>query len=257
MSISVAYPYTFLLLLVRFTSFALTAPLLRQRFIPAPAKIGLGGLLAFLVTPLAPTPPIPAHDLVFFSALAQEIGVGLLLGFTVMLPLWAVEMAGRLIASAMGMSYATSFSPFSPDTSPPLGQLFLQLAVLMFLAVGGDRIMLLSLVHLSKAIPPGQVIPMLAQVNGDLLVRRLIHLSGEMLLAATQLALPVVGAILLSDVALVLIGRAMPRMNAFAQSLPLKVMVGLVTLVLYLPYFWPMLHGHLTQAGLWMELLFR
>ncbi len=257
MDVPVAYPYTFLLLFIRFTAFALTAPLLRQRFIPPLAKIGLGGLLAFLVTPLSPQAPIPGHDLAFFTALAQEVVAGLLLGFVVMLPIWAVEMAGRLIASAMGMSYATSFSPFSPDTAPPLGEFFLQLAVLFFLAVGGDRLMLLSVARVTRLLPPGQAWFAGDPGVGDLVVRRLVELSNGMLVSAAQLALPIMGAILLSDIALVLIGRAMPRMNAFAQSLPLKVLVGLVTLVLYLPYFWPALLRQMDRANAWLEFLFR
>lgn len=251
------YPYVFFLLLVRCLSFFMTAPLFNQRTIPGQAKIGLAALIAFLLAPLAPPVALPKSDLAFFTLVAQEILIGLLLGFTAMLPIWTIGLTGRLIASSMGMSYSTSISPLFPETSPPMGQFFLQFALLIFLVVRADHVVLLGLKQLVELMPPGRLLSDVMTVSGDVLVGRILVFTDRLWFVSVQIALPVIGMILLSDLALVLISKAMPRMNVFAQSLPLKVLMGLITVLLSLPYFWPQIAQEVDRAGQQMLLLFK
>ncbi|MCB0115203.1 MAG: flagellar biosynthetic protein FliR, partial [Caldilineaceae bacterium] len=81
--------------------------------------------------------------------------------------------------------------------------------------------------------------------------------TNQLWLISLQLALPIVGAVLLADLALVLISRAMPRMNAFSLSLPLKVLMGLLVSTFAFPYLWPQLVQVLDRSGQQMLMLFR
>ncbi len=257
MSIPIVYPYVFFLIFVRGVSFFMAAPVFNQRSVPVQAKIGLAALLAFLLAPSAPAVDLPANDLAFFTLVVQEVLIGLLLGFTAMLPLWAVGLVGRFMASAMGMSYATSISPLFPETSPPMGQFFLHFALLLFLVVRADHVLLLGLKQLLILLPPGYLLTHVLTTSGDLFMARMLFFTGRLWTVSLQIALPVIGVILLSDVALVLIGKAMPRMNIFAQSLPLKVLMGLVAVLFSLPYFWPVIAQEVNRAGEQMLLLFK
>ncbi len=257
MSIPLAYPYAFFLLFIRMLSFLMMAPLFSQRTFPVTAKIGLAGLLAFLLAPVSPVQTIPADDLRFFTLLVQEILIGLVLGFVVLLPILGISMVGQLMTSSMGLSYATSISPLLGESSPAIGQFYQQLALLIFILLRADHAVLLGLKQLSDTIPPGVLLTDVVQNAGDLLVGRLLFFTNQLWVISLQLALPVVGAILLADLALVLIGRAMPRMNAFALSMPLKVMMGLLIGTLTFPYLWPQIMQVIDRAGQQMLLLFR
>lgn len=257
MSISIGYPYVFLLLFLRFLAFLVTAPLFSQRTFPLLAKIGLALLIAFLLAPLSPVVEIPHSDLAFLTLVIQEILVGLLLGVVVFLPILAIGMVGQHVASAMGLSQASSMSPLLGEPSPTMGQFYLQLAVLVFVVLGMDRVVLLGLKQLILVLPPGRLISDVMLNAGDLLVARMVYFTSQMWMISLQLALPTVGAVLLADLALVLIGRAMPRMNAFALSLPLKVLMGLAIVLFSFPYLWPQILREVDKSGQQILLLFR
>lgn len=257
MSVPIAYPYLFLLLFLRFLAFLVTAPLFSQRTIPLLTKIGLAMLIAFLLAPISPAVEIPNNDLIFLTLVVQEIMIGLLLGFVVFLPILAIGMVGHLITSSMGLSQASSISPLLGEPTPILGQFYLQLAVLIFIVLGIDRVVLLGLKQLVIVLPPGRFLSDVMLDAGDLLVGRMIDFTNQMWIIGWQLALPTVGAILLADLALVLIGRAMPRMNAFSLSLPLKVMMGLLIVLFSFPYIWPQMVSEVDKSGQLILLLFR
>jgi len=256
-SISIAYPYTFFLLFIRILSFLMTAPLFSQRSLPAQVKIALAGLIAFVITPVTDHTAVPDRDLVFFALIVQEALLGLFLGFVTNIPIWAVGLMGRLIASSMGMSYATSVSPMFPDAAPPLGQFYMQLTLLFFVIIRADHAVILALKRMNDLLPPGQFLTQVMGVSGELLIDRSIYLTSQLWAVSVQLALPVIGAIFLADLALVLIGRAMPRMNVFAQSLVLKVLMGLLVMVLAFPLLWPQIVTQVDRTGQQMLVLFR
>jgi flagellar biosynthesis protein FliR len=257
MSIPIAYPYLFLLLFLRFLAFFVTAPLFSQRTIPLLVKIGLALLLAFLLAPLSPAVEIPSNDLIFLTLVVQEIMVGLLLGVVVFLPILTIGMIGQLIASAMGLMMGSSISPLLNEPTTTMGQFYLQLAVLIFVVLGLDRVVLLGLKQLVIVLPPGRFLSDVMLNAGDLLVERILYFTTQMWIISLQLSLPTVGAILLADLALVLIGRAMPRMNAFALSLPLKVLMGLLIVLFSFPYLWPQVLREVDKSGQQILLLFR
>ncbi len=257
MSIPIGYPYLFFLLFVRILAFLASAPFFSQRAVPMQAKIGLGFLLAFLLAPSAPSVYVPASDMAFFALIIQEILIGLLLGFTAMLPVFALSLVGTQIASAMGLSYATSISPLFPESTTPFSQLYTQLAILIFLLIRADQVLLLGMKRMVELMPPGQLLSDLISRSDGLMIDRMIFFTGRLWDVSLQLALPVIGVVLLADLALVLISRAMPRMNVFSQSLPLKVAMGLITIFLSLPYFWPQVAKEMDKTGQQMLMLFR
>ena len=54
--------------------------------------------------------------------------------------------------------------------------------------------------------------------------------TGEIFISATRIALPVMGTLLLTDLGLGLIARAVPQIQVFFLGLPVKIGLGLVTL---------------------------
>jgi flagellar biosynthetic protein FliR len=166
-------------------------------------------------------------------------------------------MIGQLVASSMGLSYPTSISPMFSDSSPPVVELYQQLALMIFIVLRADHVVLLGLKQMLEVVPPGFMLTDVMQNAGDLLVGRLLYFTSQLWIISLQLSLPIVGAVLLADLALVLISRAMPRMNAFALSLPLKVLMGVLISTVSFPYLWPQLVQVLDRSGQQMLLLFR
>ncbi|MEO6561694.1 MAG: flagellar biosynthetic protein FliR, partial [Nitrosospira sp.] len=73
--------------------------------------------------------------------------------------------------------------------------------------------------------------------------------GGKIFEAGLGLALPVVTALLIVNLALGILTRAAPQLNIFAVGFPITLMVGMVSLMLSLPYFIPVME-QLVMEGL-------
>jgi flagellar biosynthetic protein FliR len=200
----------------------LVVPAFGARFIPLPGRIGFGLLTAAVLAPVHPAGqrfPDPV-------ALAGEVLVGLLLGFTVALVFAAVQMATALLDVQAGFGLAGVIDPTFGDQGAVLTRFSGALALAVFFAANGHHVFLLGLQALLVAVPPGSF-PHLAD--------RLTALSAALFPAALQIALPVVGALLLADVALGVLSRAAPALNLFAVGLPVKTALAIVAVGLAMP----------------------
>ena len=63
----------------------------------------------------------PVH---YALVLAAELGIGVMLGFSAAIPLWALDMAGFVIDTMRGASMAGVFNPLLGGQSSPMGSLF-------------------------------------------------------------------------------------------------------------------------------------
>jgi flagellar biosynthetic protein FliR len=71
------------------------------------------------------------------------------------------------------------------------------------------------------------------------LIELLMAIAAQMFVIAVKIALPIIFAVLVADIAMGFVARTVPQMNVFIVGLPLRIMVGLVTLMLMIPvYLW-------------------
>ena len=53
----------------------------------------------------------------------------------------------------------------------------------------------------------------------------------EMFLIALQIAIPIVGSLLLIDIALGILAKSVPQLNVFVVGLPIKIFVGFILII--------------------------
>ena len=90
-------------------------PVLGQRSVPARVRVALAAFIAIAAQPtLPPVPPVALDSLPqVLPLVAQQMIIGLALGFSVRLVFAAVEFAGELIGLQMGLNFAGFFDPIS------------------------------------------------------------------------------------------------------------------------------------------------
>ncbi len=220
----------FLLVLIRITSMVMVAPVLGARSVPSQVKVGLSVLLAILLTPLQPVPPpLFTSWLGTLIAVSREVIVGLLLGFSASVLFSAIQMAAQIVGVQIGFSFSNIIDPVSAQSSGFMETLYNLMATVVFLNLGGHYALLTGLSQSFELAPVGMYGP--APIVGD----RLVALSSLAIGIALRLALPVVGTMMLVDVAMALVVRSIPQMNVFAVGLPVKMVVGMLTLVALTP----------------------
>jgi flagellar biosynthetic protein FliR len=221
--------------LARILALIASAPVIGNPSVPASVKIGLGLLLTVLVAPLIPSPPgIDPASAAGLLILAQQVLIGLAMGFAMQVVFHAAEMAGELIGLQMGLGFATLYDASVPGFIPILGQYLGIVVSLAFLAINGHLLLLSALVESFQVLPFAP----LAAPSG---LRSLVEWGGNIFSYALSLSLPLLAALLITNVALGILTRAAPQLNIFVVGFPLTILMGMLVLFLVLPYFAPTL----------------
>jgi flagellar biosynthesis protein FliR len=212
--------------ILRIGGFVLTAPIASESTIPSPVKIALSIGLAYIMAPLA---PVPAGLSIFSGAGAlaavQEVLIGIAIGMVVQLAFEALTFAGQSISMTMGLGFATLVDPQHGAETPVLGQLFMILGTLSYLAVNGHLALIGALAMSFKTLPIGG-----SHVDGNLLWS-VAGWGGRVFETGLLVALPAVVALVIVNLALGVVTRAAPQLNLFGIGFTITLMSGFLVLI--------------------------
>jgi flagellar biosynthetic protein FliR len=215
---------------VRILAVIASSPVLGNRQVPVRVKIGLSLLITVIVAPTLPPAGVEPASAVGLLVLLQQILAGLAIGFTMRLILNAVEMAGEIIGLQMGLGFASFYDPLNASFAPVVAQFLGIIAALAFLGLNGHLLMLSALVDSFHTLPISATMPSGAAMH------TIAAWGGSIFAHALQLSMPVIGALLLTNLALAILTRSAPQLNIFAIGFPITLAVGFATLLLSLAY---------------------
>lgn len=238
-----AWLAAFIFPLARILALVASAPVIGNKQVPVRVKVGFAMLVTFLI---APTLSIPA-DIEASSGpglfiLLQQILVGLAMGFAMRLVFTAIDMAGDIMGMQMGLGFASFYDPLNFTNTQVIAQFLGMLAALAFLSMNGHLFMLSTLAESFQAFPISTNIPSAHAMQ------TLALWGGSIFAHALRLSLPLIAALLITNLALGILTRSAPQLNIFAIGFPITLVVGFATLMLTLPYLAPLLEVFM-QAG--------
>ncbi|GJJ03915.1 flagellar biosynthetic protein FliR [Duganella rhizosphaerae] len=217
--------------LTRILGLLAASPLFGNSSVPATVKVSLGVLLAMVVAPAVPLlPGADPMSLAGLLILAQEMLIGLAMGFSIRIVFAAVEMAGEISSLTMGLGFATFFDPNTQGRSSAISQFLALVATMTFLAVNAHLVLLSVLVESFYTLPVSA-----SPVYGGGF-KQLADWGGKIFSTGVQLSLPIVAALLITNVALGILTRAAPQLNLFGIGFPITLGVGLLVIAMTLPY---------------------
>lgn len=217
--------------LARILGMIAASPLFGNRSIPGSAKVLFAVLVAMIITPAIPA--LPAADpmsLAGLLILIQEMLIGLAMGFAMRIVFASVEMAGEVASMTMGLGFAAVFDPQTRGRSSAVSQFIALIATLAFLSVNGHLVMLEALGESFISMPISA-----APMSGAIFYQ-LVKWGGTIFATGLQLSLPIIAALLITNVALGILTRAAPQLNIFGIGFPVTLGVGLVLISVTLPY---------------------
>lgn len=239
-----AWLAAFIFPLARILALIASSPIFGNRQIPARLKVGFAVLLTFVIAPTLDIPtdidPASAQGLLI---LAQQIVAGLMMGFSVRLIFTAIEMAGDIAGMQMGLGFANFYDPQNASFSPVIAQFLGIIAALAFLSLNLHLSMLAALADSFQSFPISTAQPSAGAF------RTLAEWGGSIFANALQLCLPLIGALLITNLALGILTRSAPQLNIFAVGFPITLAVGFGALMLLMPFFAPLL-DHFTRMAL-------
>lgn len=222
----------FFLVFIRMLSLFIISPIFSRTNVPSYIKIGLSIFCAFAIVPVIEVNVIDFFNpLNFAIVVLKELTVGLILGFIGHLVFSSLLVAGQIIDVQIGFGMVNVLDPQNNIQIPLVGNFLYLIATNAFLVVNGHHAILTSLVKSFDIVPIGGFI------LTDNLVKNMIGFFAESFTIGFKIAIPIIAAVLLSEVALGILARTVPQMNVFVVGLPMKIAIGLLSLLFIMPVF--------------------
>lgn len=237
--------YSFIIAVPRILVVLSILPFLTQAVMPTSMKTAFSMTLSLAVTPLiVHTTDFSNVNLPFFFLLAfKEVLIGLVIGFIISVPFWAISSTGFLVDLQRGAFSATLFSPFFKDVVSSTGILLIQgAATLLFLS--GGFLALLEIIYTSYAYLPVDVFLSPDFFNKDIFIDQ----SQRVFKLAFILAAPMVILMFCIDFTLGIANKFVPELNVFFISLPIKSLVAMLIMALYIPTLFGSFGDAFTEA---------
>lgn len=213
---------SFVLPLFRIAALLMVMPIFGTQLVPTRVRLYLALAISVVLVPtLPPMPLVDSISLQAFMLIAQEILIGVMLGFVLQLFFHIFVVAGQILAMQMGLGFASMVDPANGISVPVIAQYFTMLVTLLFLAMNGHLVVFEVLAESFVTLPPGSGL----QVEH---YWEIANKLGWVMGAALIMVLPAVTALLVVNIAFGVMTRAAPQLNIFSIGFPLTLVLGMV-----------------------------
>jgi flagellar biosynthesis protein FliR len=231
------------------TIFALV-PFFNAEIVPRRVTTTIAFFLSLVLLPVVPPVQVKPEELnilMFASIVLQQVLIGVALGMAIDVIYAGIQIAGELIGFQMGFSIANVVDPMSGITSPIIANILYITAFLLFFTLNGHHMLIKAIVESFRMIPIGD-----RMVHREFLMA-VITYAGQMFVIGIKVSAPVIGILLLINIALAVITRALPQMNVFMTAFPLTIGVGLVFTILIIKMMPVFMTGSLEKVWMFMK----
>ena len=215
------------------------APVLSMRVIPRRVRVSLALLIVVCAQPSLPEMPVvPLDSPVALMVIAQQVLIGLTMGFAARVVFAAIEFAGELVGLQMGLNFASFFDPLSGTQITAVSRFYGTTAAWLFVVMNGHLMLTGAVLGSFKAFPVSpEPLAFLHVIQPQVW-------GAEVFRLGLWVSLPVVSMLILVNMVMGLMARVAPQMNIFSIGFPITLGVGFTGLWLTLP----MMQTPLTMA---------
>lgn len=218
----------FLWPMTRLTAFLAASPLWGHSSVPTQAKVGLAALIAVAIAPLVSVPDVPLVSWAGLGILVEQLLIGVAIGLVMRVTFAVVQAAGEFIGLQMGLAFATFFDPGSGTNMVVVSRYLHMITLLMLLALDGHLVVLEILATSFETLPIG-----LGGFNAAAFAM-LARYGATIFSSGVLLALPVIGPLLIINLAMGILNRAAPQLTVFNIGFPISLTVGLALMMVLL-----------------------
>jgi flagellar biosynthetic protein FliR len=222
----------FLLILVRVLGFFMLLPVVSAMNIPAQVRVLLAVCfsVALYSSGMVMVGGYANNTAGYFGLILTEFFTGVFMGYILFFIFNVVFYAGQLIDYTIGFAMVSVLNPMTQTQVPIVGN-FYYLAVSAMLVISGGLHSFIEAFFFSYRLLPigaGQI------VGNPSLAWYLLTLLTGFILMGVKIALPILAVMMVINVALGIMVKAVPQMNIFVVGMPIKVFVGLILLFMVL-----------------------
>lgn len=220
--------WTFFCVLCRLGPLLVMMPPLQGTTIPMRIKTLVVLMVSFVLTPiiLEFSTPLPSSLFELTLGLIKELLLGLLFGTSATIVVSTLQIGGQIVSTLASLDVAQAADPTTQESTTVISQLFTWIAMLLFLVLGGHRVIVGVCIDSFTCYPAGGV------SMDDAWLRQLYDLMGHSMSVGLRAAGPAAITLLLANLVTALIGRTLPQLNIMAIGFSLNVTILLIVLAL-------------------------
>lgn len=221
------------LIMIRIASFIMVAPFWSHQSINSRMKIVLACLISYIIVPFVPHMALfPENFISLLFLIVKQIFFGALLGFISRLFLDGIRLGASFLDIQMGFSFARTIDPTFGAQSAIMELYYSLMTLLLLLSSGGHHLILRAIINTFTILPLDK--PM---VLSNSLSENIIFMVSHIFIICLEVAAPIVTIMFLIDTCMGLMAKMMPQMNIFMFDVPLKLSVGIICVIVCLPFF--------------------
>lgn len=216
----------FLFIFVRCSGIFVFTPFFGSLNIPAQARILVSAAISYLFALTYPLPQLPEPMTLpaILVGLAGELIVGMALGFAAHALFEGLQYAAQITGFQIGFSFVNAVDPQTSNRSTTLAVFQAELGLMLFLALNAHHWLIRAVANSLTVLPPYSI-----HISQQF-VLKMSGLVAQVFIIGFQIAAPVTVVLVLTDVALGLIGRSAPQIHVLVIGFPLKILVGIAAL---------------------------
>lgn len=219
--------------LFRVAAMVAASPVFGTRTVPIKVKIITSFAITSVLVPMLPAPEIDVFNPLSVLVIAQQVLIGLIIGFTVQLVFSAVITGGQIVAMQMGLGFSLMVDPQNGAQSPVLSQFYTIMVMLIYLAINGHLVLLEVLAESFKTMP----ISAQGLVADDFM--QVVRWGTNIFAGGLAIALPAIASLLVVNIAFGVMTRSAPQLNIFAIGFPITMLLGFALVMITLPNIAP------------------
>jgi len=223
----------YFLIFIRISGIIFTAPFFGSTIIDNRVKIFFSLILAILVYHLVPVVNFTnINTVLLLLIIIKELLIGIMIGMIGRFLFVGVQFGGQIIGFQMGFGVVNVLDPQTNSQVSIIAQFQNIVMILIFLSIGGHRLIIQSLVQCVQVVPIGSfVIP-----NGSYIF--IVKLFSQIFIIALKIIAPVFVTLIITHVVMGIIARLVPQINILIVGFPIQIAAGLIVVIFSMTYFY-------------------
>ena len=209
--------------------------------LPGPIKVLFSVVVGICLFPVVKSLGVqPIGDDILALMAIKEVAVGLIMGFVARGLFFSINIAGNLMATAMGLTSAQIFNPSVSSNESTVEFFYVLIGFLFFLAVNGHHVFISGLASSFEILSVYKIginIAAFADMS---------HVMTSIFVAGIQIASPVIVVLFVVNIGMGIIGKAVPQLNVMVTGMAVNIMAGLGVMIIGLPLLVPELQNFFT-----------
>lgn len=214
--------YVWMMAFARAGGLLALCPVFSGQNVPMQIRIAIAGMLAWFATGFVHgTVSVPVDLVSLVVTTAHELGIGLLMGFGMRIVFYAIDFAGQVMSTEIGLTMSSDIDPISHTSSSAVGIALSYFGALLFLLSGCHHAMFAAFIRSFELAPMGVM-----QFNSNV-AELFVTSTGKIFLIAVQMAAPLIAVNFVVNFTFAILARATPGIQSYSESFVVRIVAGL------------------------------